>query len=492
VSPNGHIKCAGNGKEATDENCDISHAIRSLKNPSAPFPTFSAHEDSCQAARGHDKETENTAGYPFMPINILMPALSPTMTEGNLARWVKKEGEAVHAGDVIAEIETDKATMEVEAVDEGVLGKILVQEGSQGVKVNEIIAVLLQDGEKIDALVLKSAANTNATPAAIPSKEAPAAADKKIMAEKASLLPSTAPLRLFATPLAKRLANEKGIPLKAVKGTGPGGRIVRADIERFTQASPLPIAPSPVATSHRAAAQPSFTIDQHGLPPSRLEAHTTMRKVIARRLTESKQQVPHFYLSVDVELDALLALRAQVNSTEETLKISVNDFIIRASALALQDVPAANASWSEEGVRYFERADVSVAVAIEGGLITPIIRGAEHKRLPQISHEMKDLAARARAGKLKPEEFTGGTFSLSNLGMFGITQFNAILNPPQACILAVGAGHSRAVVKNSALAIATIMTATLSVDHRVVDGAVGAEYLTAFKKRLETPLSLLL
>ena len=418
-----------------------------------------------------------------MPTNILMPALSPTMTEGNLAKWHKKEGDAVKAGDIIAEIETDKATMEVEAVDEGVLGKIVVSEGAQGVKVNSIIAVLLNEGEDKGAL---AAVNNNpapataapqaiaATPAATPTKSAPL-----------PLAPSAQHARLFASPLARRLANQNNIDIASVKGTGPHGRVVRADIEAALK--------NPAAKASASAPKGSISTDAPGLQLGKLEAHTTMRKVIAKRLSESKQQVPHFYLSMDIELDALLALRKQINEREGAkAKLSVNDFIIKACGMALEQVPAANASWTDAGVQYYSRADVSVAVAIPGGLITPIIKNAGAKRLVEITGEMKDLAARARDGKLKPEEFQGGTFSLSNLGMFGVKSFSAIINPPQACILAVGAGEERPVVRNGKLEIANVMTATLSVDHRVVDGAVGAEWLGAFKRLLQQPLELIL
>ncbi|MFN9790887.1 MAG: pyruvate dehydrogenase complex dihydrolipoamide acetyltransferase [Holosporales bacterium] len=410
-----------------------------------------------------------------MPVNILMPALSPTMTEGNLAKWLKKEGDIIKAGDVIAEIETDKATMEVEAVDEGTLGKIIIAAGAQGVKVNSLIALLLNEGEDASAL---SAVNTNATAAA------PHPAPVIAAAAPAATPPSTANAghRLLASPLAKRLAKEQGLDLKNIKGTGPHGRIIRADI-LVAAKTPAKVA-TPIAVSNE---------DPFALPLGKFDGHTTMRKVIARRLTESKQQVPHFYLEVDVELDALLALRKQINDREgATAKLSVNDFIIKATGMALEQVPAANASWTDAGVQYYSRADVSVAVAIPGGLITPIIKNAGQKRLVQISNEMKDLAARAKDGKLKPEEFQGGTFSLSNLGMFGVKSFSAIINPPQACILAVGAGEERPVVRKGALAVANVMTCTLSVDHRVVDGAVGAQWLAVFKKLVQSPLELVL
>jgi pyruvate dehydrogenase E2 component (dihydrolipoamide acetyltransferase) len=402
------------------------------------------------------------------------------MTEGNLAKWLKKEGDIIKAGDVIAEIETDKATMEVEAVDEGTLGKIIIAAGAQGVKVNSLIALLLNEGEDASAL---SAVNTNAT-AAAPHPAPVIAAPVIAAAAPAATPPSTANAghRLLASPLAKRLAKEQGLDLKNIKGTGPHGRIIRADI-LVAAKTPATVA-TPIAVSNE---------DPFALPLGKFDGHTTMRKVIARRLTESKQQVPHFYLEVDVELDALLALRKQINDREgATAKLSVNDFIIKATGMALEQVPAANASWTDAGVQYYSRADVSVAVAIPGGLITPIIKNAGQKRLVQISNEMKDLAARAKDGKLKPEEFQGGTFSLSNLGMFGVKSFSAIINPPQACILAVGAGEERPVVRKGALAVANVMTCTLSVDHRVVDGAVGAQWLAVFKKLVQSPLELVL
>jgi pyruvate dehydrogenase E2 component (dihydrolipoamide acetyltransferase) len=413
-----------------------------------------------------------------MAIQVLMPALSPTMTEGNLAKWHKKEGDTVSAGDVIAEIETDKATMEVEAVDEGILGKILIAEGSQGVKVNEVIAVLVGEGEKYEANGASQKAQAAEQPKTVTAANAP---DAQASAPQSLTLTPVAGNRPFASPLARRIAEQNNIDLSAIKGSGPNGRIVKADVENVK------------ATGGKSPSAAKKSTDNFSLmPDAELTPHTMMRKVIAKRLTESKQQVPHFYLNMDIELDALLALRKQLNARDEKLKLSVNDFIIRACALALVEVPAANASWSDEGVHQYAWPDISVAVAIDGGLITPIIRAAHNKRLPTLSSEMKDLASRARAGKLKPEEFQGGTFSLSNLGMFGVKNFNAIINPPQGCILAVGAGEERPVVKNGSLAIATVMTVTLSVDHRVVDGAVGAQFLGAFKKLLEDPLALVL
>jgi pyruvate dehydrogenase E2 component (dihydrolipoamide acetyltransferase) len=425
-----------------------------------------------------------------MPIEILMPALSPTMTEGNLAKWLKNEGEAVKPGDVIAEIETDKATMEVEAVDEGKLGKILVPAGSQGVKVNQPIALLLEEGE--DASALAKAAAAAPKPAAPAPTPAPAAAPAPVAPQPAAA-PTPAPAaaaatgeRVFASPLARRMAQQAGLDLARVNGSGPHGRIVKADIDAAL-ARGAPAAKPTAAPTAAAPTAPAF-----GLPAFTEQPHSMMRKVIARRLVESKREAPHFYLTIDCNLDRLLQLRQEINAKREKDKISVNDFVIKASALALKRVPAANASWTETAVRLYQAADVSVAVATPGGLITPIIRSADTKTLSAISAEMKDLAARARENKLKPEEYQGGTFSVSNLGMFGIREFAAVINPPQGAILAVGAGEQRPIVTDNALAIATMMSCTLSVDHRVVDGAIGAEFLAAFKKLIEDPLSMLI
>ncbi|MCW2246450.1 pyruvate dehydrogenase E2 component (dihydrolipoamide acetyltransferase) [Azospirillum fermentarium] len=438
-----------------------------------------------------------------MPIRILMPALSPTMTEGTLAKWLKKEGDEVKSGDVIAEIETDKATMEVEAVDEGRIAKILVAGGTQGVAVNTPIAILLEEGEDASALDAAEAA-----PKAAPAP-APTAA-----AAPATVAPAPAPAaaahgggsRVFASPLARRLAAQAGIELSAVKGSGPNGRIVKADVEAAKAsgvtkapaaapaASPAPApaaAPAPVPAAKPAGVDAKDLSDKLGMRYKAIP-NTGMRKTIARRLSEAKQTVPHFYLTIDCQLDALLKVRSELNSRSDAYKLSVNDFVIRAVALALKKVPAANAAWTDEAILQYDHADVSVAVATPTGLITPIIKAAEGKGLAQISNEMKDLAKRARDGKLKPEEFQGGTFSVSNLGMFGIREFAAIINPPQGCILAVGAGEQRPIVKDGALAVATMMSCTLSVDHRVVDGAVGAEFLAAFKGLIEDPLSMLL
>jgi pyruvate dehydrogenase E2 component (dihydrolipoamide acetyltransferase) len=428
-----------------------------------------------------------------MATNILMPALSPTMTEGTLSRWLKKEGEDVRAGDVIAEIETDKATMEVEAVDEGVLGKILVQDGTEGVKVNEPIAVLVEKGEQVP---------TGAAPAAAPAPK-PVAPPQQ---PATSAAPAPRPVasgngqdlsagRIFASPLARRMAKQAGIDLAALKGSGPNGRIVKADIEAAAQ-QPVPTAPTPAPAAQPAAApaaRPATAITA----PHQLVPHSSIRKVIARRLTEAKSTIPHFYVSMDVEIDALIKLMNELNAKApkegpDAYLITINDMVIKASAATLRRVPTVNAAWTDDGMALFDDVDISVAVAIPDGLITPIVRRADQKGLATISREMKDLAGRARAGKLKPEEFQGGGFSISNMGMFGVSEFAAIINPPQSAILAVAAGQKRPVVKNDALAIATVMTCTLSVDHRVVDGALGARWLREFRRIVEDPLSLLL
>jgi len=445
-----------------------------------------------------------------MPIQILMPALSPTMREGTLARWLKKEGDAVASGDVIAEIETDKATMDFEAVDEGVLGKILVPDGTEGVKVNQPIGLLLEDGE--DASALESAAS-----AAVESAPAAATATPPRASTPEATAPASSPSapapkgagggRIFASPLARRLAAEAGLDLSRVTGSGPHGRIVRADIEKAeaegsaaapaTTAEPAPPEPTAEAPPLASAAVASSEAVKAQLQPWQKYTevpNSQMRKVIGRRLSESKQTVPHFYLTIDCTLDPLLDLRKQLNSRAKDgeYKLSVNDLIIKSAAVALRRVPAANSVWTDDAILMLETVDISVAVATDKGLITPIIRDADTKGLATISTEMKDLAARARDGKLKPEEFQGGGFSISNLGMFGIREFAAIINPPQSCILAVGQGEQRPIVKDGALTIATMMSCTLSVDHRSVDGAVGAEYLAAFKAIVEDPLALLL
>ena len=434
-----------------------------------------------------------------MPITIKMPALSPTMTEGKIANWLKKEGDKVRSGDVIAEIETDKATMEVEAVDEGTLGRILVKAGTEGVAVNAPIALLLEEGEDKSALdaAAKSAA---AAPAPKPAPKAEAAPAPAPQPAAKAPVPAPAPKpaapaprpaapvaasggRVFASPLARRIAKDAGVDISRVTGSGPHGRVVRADVDAF------------VASGGSSAAGGVFAGmgQKFAAASSRVVPNSSMRKVIARRLLESKQTVPHFYVTMDCDIGALLALRKEINDSDESLKVSVNDFVIRAAALGLKKVPEANASWGDDGIRYFDAADISVAVATEGGgLITPIVRAADRKGLAAISAEMKDLGARARTGKLLPEEYQGGSFSVSNMGMFGVREFAAIINPPQACILAVGAGEERAVVRDGKLAVATMMTLTLSCDHRAVDGALGARLLGAIRELIEHPVRLIL
>ncbi|MFT9449554.1 pyruvate dehydrogenase complex dihydrolipoamide acetyltransferase [Gluconobacter japonicus] len=407
-----------------------------------------------------------------MATDILMPALSPTMTEGKLARWLKNEGDKVSAGDVIAEIETDKATMEVEAVDEGILGRILVQEGVEGVAVNTPIAILVEEGEDVpDASVAQ-------TPAAVVQAAEPVAASIPPASAKAASKEESSE-RIFVSPLAKRMAKDRGIALGSLNGTGPNGRILKRDVEKGGNAAP-------VAPKTTPATPVAIDGEVKRVPNS------TMRKVIARRLTESKTQVPHFYVSVDIELDALLALRSKLNATAEdnSFKISVNDMMIKAVGLALKKQPGLNVQFTDAETLHFENVDISMAVSIPEGLITPIIRNADQKSLREISREAKDLAKRARAGKLKPEEFQGGTFSISNMGMFGVRDFAAIINPPQAGILAIASGEKRAVVRGDQLAIATVMTATLSVDHRAVDGALGAQWLNALRDIVQNPYTL--
>jgi len=434
-----------------------------------------------------------------MPVEILMPALSPTMEEGTLAKWLVKEGDTVSAGDLLAEIETDKATMEFEAVDEGVIGKLLVAEGTEGVKVNSPIALLLEDGES--ASDAKAAA-----PKAEPAKaEAPKAEAAPAAAAAAPAAPKAADGgRVFASPLARRIAADKGIDLAGVTGSGPHGRIVKADVEGASpQAKPAAAsaAPAPAAAAKAAApaAMPTGPATETVLKMYEGRAYTEikldgMRKTIAARLTEAKQTIPHFYLRRDIELDALMAFRGKLNAQLEGrgVKLSVNDFIIKACALALQQVPAANAVWAGDRVLQLKPSDVAVAVAIEGGLFTPVLKDAEMKSLSALSAEMKDLAARAKSKKLAPHEYQGGSFAISNLGMFGIDNFDAVINPPHGAILAVGAGVKKPVVgKDGALAVATVMSVTLSVDHRVIDGALGAELLQAIKDNLENPMAML-
>jgi len=442
-----------------------------------------------------------------MPIEILMPALSPTMTEGNLAKWLKKEGDEVRSGDVLAEIETDKATMEVEAVDEGTIGKILVPEGAQGIKVNAPIALLLGEGEEASALANLTPATQEPPPAA-PSRQEQETRPPPAVTSEPALLPA-APSRqgsdgrIFASPLARRMAQHAGLDLAAIRGSGPQGRIIKADIDAaLSAAHGVPAAPATV----RPAAAPSGPLAPPaapalskervaalaGNPPYTERPLNAMRRVIARRLTESKQTVPHFYLTIDCEIDALLKIRAELNKKSEAYRISVNDFVIRAAALALRRVPAANASWSDEAILLWDSVDIAVAVALDDGLITPIVKAADRKGLAAIANETKDLVERARAGKLKLEEFQGGTFSISNLGMYGVRDFAAVINPPHGGILAVGAGEQRPVVKDGTLAVAMVMSCTLSCDHRAVDGAVGAQFLAAFKTLVEDPLTMLL
>ena len=425
-----------------------------------------------------------------MATNILMPALSPTMTEGTLARWLKHEGDAVKAGDVLAEIETDKATMDMEAVDAGVLGKILVADGTAGVKVNAPIAVLIEEGEAApDAPAPASLAPAEAAPG-------PAAAAPPVPTPEQAAPPPAVnghdTDKIFASPLARRMAKQAGIDLAGLKGSGPGGRIVRADIAAFHGAGAAPGPAAPAEPPPVAPAQAPATTAPHRLAPN-----SAMRRVIARRLLESHQLVPAYYVTMDIEIDALLKLRAELNGRAPKdgpgmFKLSVNDLVIKAAAATLRRAPQLNASYTDEAMILFDDVDISVAVSMPDGLVTPIVRRADQKGLAAISNEMKDLGARARAGKLKPEEFQGGSFSISNLGMFGARQFTAIINPPQAAILAVGAGEQRPVVRDGALAIATVMTCTLTVDHRVADGALGAGWMSVFKALVEDPLSLML
>jgi len=444
-----------------------------------------------------------------MPIQVLMPALSPTMTEGSLAKWHKKEGDTIKAGDILAEIETDKATMEFEAVDEGTLGRILVPEGTKGVLVNQPIAVILGEGEKISDIKAPAApparSATTESPAARPMTPAPApsapkpapaaviagaAAARPIFAPAPASAPRPAPpsrgpafaRRVFVSPLARRLAEKSNIDLSCLAGSGPHGRIVKADVEAAMVRGPA------------ASAEPTYPkakiVAEAGNIPFTEVPHTNMRRVIAKRMTESMSHVPHFFLTVDCEIDALLKARADLADTK-SLKLSVNDFVIRAAALALKQYPAANASYSDEAILRWSQVDIAVAAALEDGLITPIVKNADRKSVAAISAEMKDLGLRARAGKLKLAEFQGGTFSLSNLGMFGIREFTAVINPPQACILAGGVGEKRAVVKHDQIAIATVMSCTLACDHRVLDGAMGSQWLQIFKKLIEEPAALL-
>ena len=426
-----------------------------------------------------------------MTIELLMPALSPTMEEGTLAKWLVKEGDTVKSGQVLAEIETDKATMEFEAVDEGVIGKILIAEGTAGVKVNTPIAVILEDGESAGAAPAPTKAP--AAPAPVATAAAPAAAPATAAAPSAK----PAGARVFASPLARRIAAEKGLDLTRVAGSGPHGRIVKADVEGAKAAPAVaaaPVAPAPTAAPAMATGPSTETVlKTYADRPYTEVALNGMRKIIAARLTEAKQTVPHFYLRRDIELDALLAFRTQLNAGLESrgVKLSVNDFVIKACALALQQCPTANAVWAGDRVLQFQKSDVAVAVAIEGGLFTPVLKDAETKTLSALSIEMKDLAKRARDRKLAPHEYQGGSFAISNLGMFGIDNFDAIINPPHAAILAVGAGVPKPVVKAGQVVVANVMSVTLSVDHRVIDGALGAQLLQAIKDNLENPMAML-
>ena len=467
-----------------------------------------------------------------MPINVLMPALSPTMEKGNLAKWLKKEGDAIKSGDVIAEIETDKATMEVEAVDEGVLAKILVAEGTADVPVNELIALIAEEGEDPSSVQASSgSAKEGAKTAPVEPKGTPdenaapggghasyARVDTAPEGAKpnGAAHPAEAGGRVFSSPLARRIAKQGGVDIGAVKGSGPRGRVVAKDVHAAIEggtakagAAPAKAAEAPAAKAPAPAPKAASAGAPAGLSLEQVKGFYEkgsyeevpldgMRKTIAKRLTEAMQVAPHFYLTVDCELDALMKLREQLNGSagkdkdgKPAFKLSVNDFVIKAMGLALTRVPAANAVWAEDRVLRFKHAEVGVAVAIDGGLFTPVIRKADQKTLSTISNEMKDFAGRARAKKLKPEEYQGGVTSVSNLGMFGIKHFTAVINPPQSTILAVGAGEKRVVVKDGAPAVVQAMTCTLSCDHRVLDGALGAELIAAFKGLIENPMSLL-
>lgn len=447
-----------------------------------------------------------------MPIKILMPALSPTMEKGNLARWLKKEGDAIKSGDVLAEIETDKATMEVEAVDEGVLAKIVVPDGSQDVKVNELIALIAEEGE--DAKAVASGAGESApaaAPAATPAPKAedapatPAPAAPASAAAPPAATPAAKPAaqsgeRVFASPLARRLAKEAGLDISAIAGSGPQGRVVERDVNAAIAGGGAKKAPAQAGAAPSAPAlapgMSDETIKKLFEPGTYEEIpHDSMRKVIAKRLVEAKQTIPHFYLTVDCKLDALLAAREAINAAapknkdkQPAYKISVNDFVIKAFAMALQRVPDANVTYTENTMLKHQHSDVAVAVSIPGGLITPVVRKAETKGLAAISSEMKDLAARARTRKLQPQEYQGGAAAVSNLGMFGIKNFSAVINPPHATILAVGAGEERVIVEKGQMKVATMMSVTLSTDHRAVDGALGAELIGAFKRLIENPV----
>ncbi|KAK0365690.1 MAG: pyruvate dehydrogenase complex dihydrolipoamide acetyltransferase [Pseudomonadota bacterium] len=433
-----------------------------------------------------------------MSKTIQMPALSPTMEEGTLAKWLVKEGDKVSSGDLLAEIETDKATMEFEAVDEGTVAKILVSEGAEGVKVGTVIAIIAEEGEDVAA----AAASGGAAPApkadAVPAKAeaaAPAAKADPVPAKAAAPAAAPAEDRVKASPLARRLAEAKGVDLAAVAGSGPNGRIVKADLDGAAAAPAKAAAPAAAPATAAPAAAPApvaAAAQDFGIPHEVIKLNG-MRKTIARRLTESKQQVPHIYLTVDIQLDKLLKLRGELNAglSGRGVKLSVNDLLIKALGVALMQVPECNVQFAGDQMLQFKRADISVAVSIPGGLITPIVTGADIKGVAAISNEMKDLADRAKAGKLQPSEYQGGTASLSNMGMFGIKQFEAVINPPQGMIMAIGAGEKRPFVVDDSLQIATVMSATGSFDHRAIDGADGARLMKAFRELIENPLGML-
>ena len=425
-----------------------------------------------------------------MPIEILMPALSPTMEEGTLSKWLVKEGDTVSSGDLLAEIETDKATMEFEAVDEGVIGKIMIAEGTEGVKVNAVIAVLLEDGESAGDISASAA-----TPAAATAPSAEAAAPAVVTPTPAPAAPAAKDgNRVFASPLARRIAADKGVDLTKMTGSGPRGRIVKADVEGASAAPAAVSAPAPTTVAMPASASADAVAKMYEDREYTEIPLNGMRKTIAARLTEAKQTVPHFYLRRDINLDALLSFRGELNKqlAARDVKLSINDFIIKACALALQSVPDANAVWAGDRVFNLKPSDVAVAVAIEGGLFTPVLKDAEVKSLSVLSAEMKDLATRAKDRKLAPHEYQGGSFAISNLGMFGIDNFDAVINPPHGAILAVGAGKKKAIVgPDGDLMVATVMSVTLSVDHRVIDGALGALLLNAIVDNLENPMGML-
>ena len=441
-----------------------------------------------------------------MATNILMPALSPTMEEGKLAKWLVKEGDTVKSGTVLAEIETDKATMEFEAVDEGKIGKILVPEGSEGVKVNAPIAVLLEEGESADAVAAAAPNSTNDIAGAMKDIKAAVKAEAAAPAPAPKSVALAAPAataaggRIFASPLARRIAEQKGLDLSGINGTGPRGRIVKSDVESAKPGAAKPAAAAPAAATGAPGVAP--------LPDARLlypagsyeeTPHDSMRKAIAKRLTSAKTLIPHYYLSVDCNLDALMAVREKMNAAAPkgkdkvpAYKLSVNDFIMKASAMALMKHPDVNASWTDTAILRHKDADVGVAVALDFGLITPIIFKAQTKGLVEISNEVKQLAGLAKEKKLKPNQYEGGGFSVSNLGMYGIKSFTSIINPPQSCIIAVGAGEERPVVRGGKIEISTVMTVTMSADHRVVDGGTGAKFLATLKQFIEEPASMLL